>query len=167
MGKRVEKEKEKEKRIPLSWAGDTAFGPPRARARALKRFRPSGGPRARGRRRGCKGDGVAVGPLASESRGEKRRRGQTAWRTGRAREKSRPPGKLDGGLPPVARFSVQGRVVQHGRRLAILTVGSIWPEGVGRGLPTGRGGVPRRGSPPVGSGWGTGAGRWCFGFVAT
>jgi hypothetical protein len=125
MGKRVEKEKEK--RIPLSWAGDTAFGPPRARARALKRFRPSGGPRARGRRRGCEGDGVAVGPLASEGGGaggagapgppggggggEKRRRGQTAWRTGRAREKSRPPGKLDGGLPLVARFSVQGRVV--------------------------------------------------------
>jgi hypothetical protein len=63
-------EKEKEKRIPLSWAGDTAFGPPRARARVLKRFRPSGGPRARGRRRGCEGDGIAVGPLASESGGE-------------------------------------------------------------------------------------------------
>jgi hypothetical protein len=110
MGKRGGKEKEN--RIPLSWAGDTAFGPPRARARALKRFRPSDGPRARGRRRGCEGDGVAVGPLASESGGGGgRRRGQTAWRTGRAREKSWPPGKLDGGLPPVARFSVQGRVV--------------------------------------------------------
>jgi hypothetical protein len=163
--KRVEKEKEK--RIPLSWAGDTAFGPPRARARVLKRFRPSGGPRARGRRRGCEGDGVAVGPLASESGGEKRHRGQTAWRTGRAREKSRPPGKLDGGLPPVARFSVQGRVVQHGRRLAILTVGSIWPKGVGRGLPTGRGRSSAAGIAAGGLWVGDGAGRWCFGFVAT
>jgi hypothetical protein len=36
MRKRVEKEKER--RIPLSWAGDAAFGPPRARARALRRF---------------------------------------------------------------------------------------------------------------------------------
>jgi hypothetical protein len=137
MGKRVEKEKEK--RIPLSWAGDTAFGPPQARARALKRLRPSDGPRARGRRRGCEGDGVAVGPLASERGGGNgvaaRRRGEPAER-GR---KGRPPGKLDGGLPPVARFFGQGRVVWHGRRLAIPTVGSIWPERVGRGLPTGRG----------------------------
>jgi hypothetical protein len=39
----------------------------------------------------------------------------------------------------VARFFDQGRVVWHGRRLAIPTVGSIWPERVGRGLPTGRG----------------------------
>jgi hypothetical protein len=30
------------------------------------------------------GDGVAAGPLASESGGRKRRCGQTAWRTGRA-----------------------------------------------------------------------------------
>jgi hypothetical protein len=80
-------EKEKEKRIPLSWAGDTAFGAPRARARALKRLRPSDGPRERGRRRGCEGDDVVVGPLASERGGRKRRRGQTAGRTGRAREK--------------------------------------------------------------------------------
>ena len=57
------------------------------------------------------GDGVAAGPLASESGGRKRRCGQTAWRTGRAREKSRSPGKLDGGLLPVARFFDQGRVV--------------------------------------------------------
>jgi hypothetical protein len=123
-------------------------------------LRPSGGPRARGRRRGCEGDGVAVGPLASERGGggngvAARRRGEPAER-GR---KGRPPGKLDGGLPPVARFFDQGRVVWHGRRLAIPTVGSIWPERVGRGLPTGRGGVPRRGSPPVGSRWGTGVGR--------
>jgi hypothetical protein len=42
-------------------------------------------------------------------------------------------------LPPVARFFDQGRVVWHGRRLAIPMVGLIWPERVGRGLPTGRG----------------------------
>jgi hypothetical protein len=48
-------------------------------------------------------------------------------------------GELDGGLPPVARFLVRGRVVQHGRRLAILRVGSIRPERVGMGLPMGRG----------------------------
>jgi hypothetical protein len=39
----------------------------------------------------------------------------------------------------VARFLVRGRVFLHGRQLVILMVGSIWPEGVGRGLPTGRG----------------------------
>jgi hypothetical protein len=62
-------EKEKEKRFPLSWAGDKVFGPPRARARARKRLRPSGGPRARGDGAARKGDGVAAGPLASESGG--------------------------------------------------------------------------------------------------
>jgi hypothetical protein len=41
-GKRVEKEKEKG--FLLSWAGDKAFGPPRARARARECLRPSGGP---------------------------------------------------------------------------------------------------------------------------
>jgi hypothetical protein len=42
------------------------------------------------------GDGVAAGPLASESGGggRKRRCGQTAWRTDRAREKGRSPVSL-------------------------------------------------------------------------
>jgi hypothetical protein len=80
-------EKEKEKRIPLSWAGGTAFGPPRARARALKRLRPSDGPRARGGRRGYDGDGVAVGPLASERGGEETASLPDGGRTGQVREK--------------------------------------------------------------------------------
>jgi hypothetical protein len=105
-------EKEKEKRFPLSWAGDKVFGPPRARARARKRLRPSGGPRARGDGAARKGDGVAAGPLASESGGG----GGTASRpdgmANRPSEGVGPvAGELDGGLPPVARFSVQGRVV--------------------------------------------------------
>jgi hypothetical protein len=130
--------KEKEKRNPPSWAGARLLAHP-GRERARKRFRPRGGPRARGRRRGCEGDGASVGPLASERGGRKRRRGQTAGRTAQAREKGPAAGELDGGLPPVARFFDQGRVVWYGWRLAIPTVGSIWLERVGRGLPTGRG----------------------------
>jgi hypothetical protein len=56
MGKRVEKEKEKG--IPLCWAGDTVFGPPWARARAealSTQRRPTG----EGERRGREGNGVA------------------------------------------------------------------------------------------------------------
>ena len=45
------------------------FGPPRARARALRRFWPSGGPRAGERRGRGRGDGVARGPLVSERGG--------------------------------------------------------------------------------------------------
>jgi hypothetical protein len=46
------------------------------RERALRRFRPSDGPRARGgERRGREGDGVAWGPLASERGGKGRRYG--------------------------------------------------------------------------------------------
>jgi hypothetical protein len=140
MGKRVEKEKEK--RILLSWAGDTVFGPPWARACARERLRPSGGPRARGGDGAAReGDGVAAGPLSSESGGGG---GETASRpdgvANRPSEGEGPvAGELDGGLPPVARFLVRGRVVQHGRRLAILRVGSIRPERVGMGLPMGRG----------------------------
>ena len=82
------------------------------RERALRRFRPSGGPRARG------GNGAAArvtasleGPLASERGGE--RNGVAARRRANrpSAGKNRPPGKLDGGLPPVARFLVRGRVV--------------------------------------------------------
>jgi hypothetical protein len=82
------------------------------RERALKRFRPSGGPRARGKRRDREGDGVVEGPLASERGGGKETASRPdGGRTGRAREKNWPPGKLDGGLPPVARFLVRGKVV--------------------------------------------------------
>jgi hypothetical protein len=61
------------------------------------------------------GDGVAAGPLASESGGEK-----TALRpdgmANRPSEGEGPvAGELDGGLPPVARFSVQGGWFSTGR----------------------------------------------------
>jgi hypothetical protein len=75
-------------------------------------------------------------------RGRRRFYGPTCQREGGEETASRPDGganQLDGGLPPVARFFDQGRVVWHGWRLAIPTVGSIWSERVGRGLPTGRG----------------------------
>jgi hypothetical protein len=123
--------KEKEKRSLLCWAGGRVFGPPQARARAGARLRPSGGPRARGRRRRC-------GPTRQRERRGKRRCGQTAWANRPSEGEGPTAGGLDDGLPPVARFSVQGRVVHHGQRLAILKVGSIRPEGVGRGLSTGR-----------------------------
>jgi hypothetical protein len=56
------------------------------------------------------GDGVAAGPLASESGGENgvaaRRRGEPAERPG-----GKPvAGGLDDGLPPVARFSTHGEL---------------------------------------------------------
>jgi hypothetical protein len=46
-------------------------------------------------------------------------------------------------------------------------VGSIWPEGVGRGLPTGRGRSSAAGIAAGGLWGGTGAGRWRSGFEAT
>jgi hypothetical protein len=59
------------------------------------------------------GDGVAAGPLVSESGGGggKRRCGQTAWANRPSEGEGLVAGRLDGGLPPVARFSVQGMVV--------------------------------------------------------
>jgi hypothetical protein len=71
MGKRGGKEKEKG--VPLIWAGGMIFGPPRARARAealsaQRRPTSEGG----GERRGREGDGVAWGPLASERGGKGR-----------------------------------------------------------------------------------------------
>jgi hypothetical protein len=83
-------EKEKEKRSLLCWAGGRVFGPPRARARARARLRPSGGPRAEGRRRECARVTASL-RAHSSARAEggngvaARRRG----RTGRAREKGR------------------------------------------------------------------------------
>jgi hypothetical protein len=100
-------EKEKEKGILLSWAGDTVFGPPQARARA-RALTAQRRPKSEGGTALCaSGDGVAAGPLASESGGERRR-----GLANRPSEGEGPvAGELDGGLPPVARFSVQGRVV--------------------------------------------------------
>jgi hypothetical protein len=58
------------------------------------------------------GDGVAVGPLASESGGGKKKALRPDDVANRPSEGEGPvAGELDGGLPPVARFLVQGRVV--------------------------------------------------------
>jgi hypothetical protein len=101
----VEKEKEKGISSLLGWG--RVFGPPgreHARGRAC-------GPRARETARARRDDGVAAGPLVSESGGGERRYGLTAW-ANRPSGGERPvAGGLDGGLPPMARFSVQGRVV--------------------------------------------------------
>jgi hypothetical protein len=71
-------------------------------------LRPSYGPRARKTARVCGDDGVAAGPLVSESGGGKRRYGLTVW-ANRPSGGERPvAGGLDGGLPPVARFLVHG-----------------------------------------------------------
>jgi hypothetical protein len=82
------------------------------RERALRRFRPSGGPRARG------GNGAAARVTASHgahlpAREGGGRDGVAARRRANrpSAGKNRPPGKLDGGLPPVARFRVRGGVV--------------------------------------------------------
>jgi hypothetical protein len=58
-------------------------------------------------------DGVAAGPLVSESGGggRKRRYGQTAWANWPSEGEGPVAGELDGDLPPVALFLVQGRVV--------------------------------------------------------
>jgi hypothetical protein len=108
----VEKEKEKGISSLLGWG--EGFWPARARARAWARARarlwPSCGPRARETARVRGDDGIAVGPLVSESRGGKRRYGLTAW-ANRPSGGERPvAGGLDSGLPPVARFLVLGEV---------------------------------------------------------
>jgi hypothetical protein len=82
------------------------------RERALRRFRPSGGPRARGG-----GNGAAARVTASHGVHLPAREGERDGVSARRRAnrpsagKNRPPGKLDGGLPPVARFRVRGGVV--------------------------------------------------------
>ena len=79
-----------------------------ARAGALAaQLRPTGegdGAGARGRRRRC-------GPTRQRERRGGRRYGQTAWANRPSEGEGPVAGGLDGGLPPVARFSVQGRVV--------------------------------------------------------
>jgi hypothetical protein len=74
------------------------------RERALRHFRPSGGPRARGGVRcGRDGDGVAWGPLASERGG---RDGVTVdgGNEPAVCGEDSAAGGLGGGSPPVARF---------------------------------------------------------------
>jgi hypothetical protein len=48
---------------------------------------------------------------SARAEGGKRRCGQTAWANRPSEGEGPVAGGLDGGLPPVARFSVQGRVV--------------------------------------------------------
>jgi hypothetical protein len=66
----------------------------------------------RGRRRGSAGTTASLRAHSSaRAEGGKRCYGLTAW-ANRSSGGERPvAGGLDGGLPPVARFSVQGRVV--------------------------------------------------------
>jgi hypothetical protein len=106
----VEKEKGKEISSLLGWG--RAFGPPWARARARARFRPSGGPRARGRRRGCvRGDDVATGPTCQRERGKRERRQVDRVENEPAVHGEDPAaGGLGGGSPPVAQFSTYGEV---------------------------------------------------------
>jgi hypothetical protein len=74
-------------------------------------LRPSCGPRARETARACGEDGVAAGPLVSESGGGGERRYGLTARANRPSGGERPAaGGLDGGLPPVARFFVHGEV---------------------------------------------------------
>jgi hypothetical protein len=116
-------------------------------------------------------DSVAAGPLVSESGG-----GKTALRlddVGEPAERGRKAGRrwarwrfATGGLVlgpregGLAWFSVQGR-------LAILRVGSIRPEGVGRVLSTGRWRSSAAGIAAGGLWVRDWAGKWCFGFVAS
>ena len=74
------------------------------RERALRRFRPSGGPRARGgERRGRDGDGVAWGPLASE-RGERDGVTVDGGDEPAVRGEDSAAGRLGGGSSPATRF---------------------------------------------------------------
>jgi hypothetical protein len=100
--------------------------------------------------------------------GEKRRRrGQTA---GEPAERGRKTGRRGSLTAAYRRWPGSW---SEGGGLARAEVGdsngrfNLTRGGLGGGCPRGGGGAPRRGSPPVGSGWGTGAGRGCFGFVAT
>jgi hypothetical protein len=63
-----------------------------------------------GKRRGRGVTASLEGPLASERGGNGVAVRRRANRPG-AEGKNRPPGRLDGGLPPVARFLVRGGVV--------------------------------------------------------
>jgi hypothetical protein len=78
--------------------------------RARARLRPSCGPRARETARARGDNGVAAGPLVSESGGGKWRYGLTTWANRPSGGERSAAGGLDGGSPPVARFLVHGEV---------------------------------------------------------
>jgi hypothetical protein len=82
--------KKNKKGFLLCWAGGRVFGPPR-RERARARLRPGCGPRVRETAQVRGDDGVAVGPLVSESGG-----GETALRpdgVGELAERGRKAGR--------------------------------------------------------------------------
>jgi hypothetical protein len=66
-----------------------------------------------GRRRGCARTTTSLRAhlTARAEGGGERRYGQTAWANRPSEGEGPVAGGLDGGLPPVARFLVQGRVV--------------------------------------------------------
>jgi hypothetical protein len=69
-------------------------------------------PTSEGRRHGCARTTASLrAHLPARAEGGKRRYGQTAWANRPSEGEGSVAGGLDGGLPPVARFSVQGRVV--------------------------------------------------------
>jgi hypothetical protein len=113
--------KKKKKRGFLSAGPGTRFLAHPGRERALRRFQPSGGPRTRGNGAAARVTASLEGPLASERGGGN---GVAARRRANrpSAGKNRPPGRLDGGLPPVARLLVRGGVLaraavgaSHGR----------------------------------------------------
>jgi hypothetical protein len=154
MGKRVEKEKEKGDSSLLGRG--TVFGPPRARARAealLAQRRPT----SEGENGAAAGVTASLeGPLASERGGRNgvvvRRRANRPSAEG----KNRSPGRLDGGLPPVARFLVRGGWFSTGGSWRLYRQTQFGQRRLGGGCPRGGGGVPRRRSPPVALGGGRG-----------
>jgi hypothetical protein len=96
MGKR--KEKEKEKDFLVNWAGEGDFSPSRTSTRDRAGSRPIS---ARQRAR-HKDGAVGTGPRATEGEGETTLRGETEVCPG---GKNRSSG-FDGGSSPVARFLV-------------------------------------------------------------
>jgi len=155
-------EKKKEKGFPLIWAGGMNFGPPRARARALRRFRPSGGPRAG--RTARPWEGVTASHRAHlPARGGEERERRYGWRGGWT-------GRPRGGL---GRRWARWRFAAGGPVLGQCAGGLAWGgdggprggfnlvrggrEGAARGeVAELRGGGCRRWAPGEQSGWGSG-----------
>jgi hypothetical protein len=108
-------EKKKKRDISFAGLGEGFLAHPgreRARGRA---YGPTAAHEQRGRRRGCARVTASLrAHLAARAEGETASRpdgvGEPVERAGGGGGKPA-TGGLDGGLPPVARFSVQGRVV--------------------------------------------------------